>query len=144
MPAIIVTKGSDMGEFFNMARKGRVYLIGSGRDRVNPIHGADLAVASVDAIAGERRAIDVGGPDIMTWNEVADLAFTTLSKPAKVTRAPAWLLRAVVRAVRLFNRHQGELLAFFTTMSTTDVVAPATGSHTLEEYYRTLAAENEI
>jgi hypothetical protein len=30
------------------------------------------------------------------------------------------------------------LLAFFTTMSTTDVVAPATGNHTLENHYNTL------
>ena len=36
---------SDMGEFFEMAKKGRVYLIGNGTNRVNPIHGADLAAA---------------------------------------------------------------------------------------------------
>ncbi len=39
---------SDMGEFYNMAKKGRIYLIGSGDKRVNPIHGADLAVTCVD------------------------------------------------------------------------------------------------
>jgi hypothetical protein len=41
--------------------------------------------------------------------------------------------------VRLFSRHQGELLAFFTTMATTDVVAPPTGTHTLEAHFRELA-----
>jgi hypothetical protein len=45
---------------------------------------------------------------------------------------------SVVRLVRLFNRHQGELLAFFTTMATTDVVAPAAGAHTLEDHFRSL------
>jgi hypothetical protein len=48
---------------------------------------------------------------------------------------------AVVRIVRRFNRHQGELLAFFTTMATTDVVAPSTGSRTLEEHFRRLGAK---
>ncbi|MCP4663366.1 MAG: SDR family NAD(P)-dependent oxidoreductase, partial [bacterium] len=48
------------------------------------------------------------------------------------------LMWSVVRLVRLFNRHQGELLAFFTTMATTDVVAPTTGTHTLEAHYRSL------
>jgi uncharacterized protein YbjT (DUF2867 family) len=129
---------SDMGEVFEMARKGRVWLIGSGESRVNPIHGADLAVRCVDAIDGEQREIDVGGPEIMTWSEVAALAFEVLGRPPKITRIPEWLMWSVVRLVRLFNRHQGELLAFFTTMATTDVVAPAAGAHTLEDHFRSL------
>jgi nucleoside-diphosphate-sugar epimerase len=39
------------------------------------------------------------------------------------------------------TRHQGELLAFFTTMATTDVVAPATGTRTLEAHYRALGGK---
>jgi uncharacterized protein YbjT (DUF2867 family) len=35
---------SDMSEFYKMARRGRVYLLGRGNNRVNPIHGADLAL----------------------------------------------------------------------------------------------------
>ena len=41
---------SDMSEFFNMAKKGRVYLFGNGELRTNPIHGEDLAIVCVDAI----------------------------------------------------------------------------------------------
>ncbi len=41
---------SDMGEFLEMARKGRVFLVGRGRNRTNPIHGADLAKSCVDAM----------------------------------------------------------------------------------------------
>ena len=48
---------------------------------------------------------------------------------------------SVVRLVRLFNRHQGELLAFFTMMATTDVVAPSTGTHTLEAHYIRLGSK---
>ena len=131
---------SDMGEVFEMARKGRVWLIGSGENRVNPIHGADLAEACANAIEGEETEIDVGGPQIMTWNDMAKLAFKVQGLPAKVTRLPGWLMWSVVRLVRLFNRHQGELLAFFTTMATTDVVAPSMGEHSLEEHYRSLGA----
>ena len=129
---------SDMGEVFEMARKGRVWLIGSGENRVNAIHGADLAVRCVDAIDGNQREIDVGGPEIMTWGEVARLAYEVLGRPPKITRIPEWLMWPVVRLVRLFNRHQGELLAFFTTMATTDVVAPSTGTHTLETHFQQL------
>jgi uncharacterized protein YbjT (DUF2867 family) len=132
---------SDMREFFDMARKGRVYLIGSGDHRVNPIHGADLAARCAEAVEGDRREIDIGGPEVMTWNEVATLAFEVEGSPAKVSHVPEWLMWSVVRLVRLFNRHQGELMAFFTTMATEDVVAPPTGTHTLEAHYRKIASD---
>jgi uncharacterized protein YbjT (DUF2867 family) len=131
---------SDMGEVLEMARKGRVWLIGSGKTCVNPIHWADLAMACADAIEGEGAGdeIDVGGPDVMTWEEVAALAFDAVGRRARVTRIPGWLMWWVVRLARLFNRHQGELLAFFTTMATKDVVAPAFGSRTLGAHFRQL------
>ena len=127
---------SDMSEVFEMACKGRVWLIGSGTNRVNPIHGADLAVVCADAIESADREIAVGGPQVMTWHEVAQLAFEVLDQPARVTCIPVWLMWPVVRLVRLFNRHQGELLAFFTTMATTDVVAPETGTCTLKQHFQ--------
>lgn len=130
---------SDMGEFLNMARKGRVYLIGSGDHRVNPIHGADLAVRCAEAIESDHQEIDVGGPEILTWNEVATLAFQVLGQPVKITHVPEWAMGSAVRLVRIFNRHQGELVAFFTTMATMEVVAPTTGTHSLESHYRKLA-----
>ncbi len=131
---------SDMGEVFEMARKGRVWLIGTGRNRLNPIHGADLAVACVDAMGGEAIEIEVGGPQVLTWEEVAAVAFEVLGKPARISRVPEWVMWSVVRIVRLFNRHQGELLAFFTTMATTDMVAPSAGTHTLEAHFRSLGS----
>lgn len=130
---------SDMGEVLDMARRGRVWLIGKGTNRINPIHGADLAGACADALEGDQREIDAGGPQTMTWNEVAALAFAVLGRPARVTHVPEGLMWLTVRLLRLFNRHQAELLAFFTTMATTDVVGPPTGTHTLEAHYRSLA-----
>ena len=135
---------SDMGEVLEMARKGRVWLIGSGENRVNPIHGADLAAFCADAIDGDQRKIEVGGPETLSWREVAALAFRVLDRPARVSAVPEWLMWTVVRLVRLFNRHQGELLAFFTTMATTDVVAPPTGTRTLEAHYRELEAQERV
>ncbi|MEJ2189019.1 MAG: SDR family oxidoreductase [Acidobacteriota bacterium] len=129
---------SDMGEILAMARRGRVWLIGDGTCRVNPIHGADLAAACADAVEGGAAAIDVGGPEVMSWNEAAALAFKVLDRPAGISHVPERLMWAVVRLVRLVNRRQGELLAFFTTVATRDVVAPATGIHTLEAHFRAL------
>jgi hypothetical protein len=126
-----------MSEVFEMARRGKVWLIGSGTNRVNPIHAADLAVVCADAIESRESEVAVGGPQTTTWREVAKLAFEVLGRPEKVSCIPEWLIWPVVRLVRLFNRHQGELLAFFTTMATTDVVAPPTGTRTLAGHFET-------
>jgi hypothetical protein len=58
--------------------------------------------------------------------------------PVKVTHVPARLMWWGVSLARLFSRHRAELLAFFTTMATSDVVAPATGTHTLGAHFRDL------
>lgn len=130
---------SDMGEVFNMAAKGRVYLFGPGTNRVNPIHGADLAAVCADAMEGERQEIDVGGPEVYTWRKIAEIAFAALERPAKISAIPTWVARGAVGAAKIFSRHQGELLAFFTEMATSDVVAPAVGSRTLKAHYEELA-----
>ncbi len=127
---------SDLGEFLEMAKKGRVYLIGPGRNRVNPIHGADLASCCVDALDSAEKEIDVGGPEVLTYRRIAEAAFETLGKPIRITVVPSWLVRAIVAVVKVFNRHQGELLSFFATMMTSEVVAPKTGTRTLEEHFR--------
>jgi uncharacterized protein YbjT (DUF2867 family) len=135
---------SDMGAYFDMAARGRVYLVGRGDSRINPIHGADLAVICVDALEGDAREIDVGGPQALRVREVADLALAALGKPSSaITSLPLWLARLAVLVTRLFNRHQAELLAFITTMATTDVVAPATGRHTLTVHFADLASRGE-
>jgi uncharacterized protein YbjT (DUF2867 family) len=135
---------SDMTEFLEMARKGRVYLIGSGNNRVNPIHGADLAVSCVAALEPERQEIDIGGPEVLTYREIAELAFQSLGKRARITSVPVWVAKSAIAVTKLFNRHQGELLAFFTTAMTTDAVAPVTGSRRLSEHFATCATRGAI
>lgn len=132
---------SDMEQFLEMARKGRIYLIGRGNNRVNPIHGADLAACCVDALEGEWQEIDVGGPETLTYREIAALAFQALGKPARITAIPAWVMKSVNGVVKLFSKHQGELLAFFTTAMTSDVVAPTRGIHRLRDHFERLGLQ---
>ncbi len=134
---------SDMEQFLEMARKGRVYLIGRGDNSVNPIHGADLAVCCVDALERDRQEIDVGGPEILTYREIAELAFQSLGKPARLTAIPVWVMKSVNAVVKIFNKHQGELLAFFTTAMTSDVAAPTTGTHRLSDHFERLGLQPE-
>lgn len=130
---------NDMAEPFQMAAKGRVYLIGRGTTRINPIHGADLATACADALEAGDAARAVGGPEILTWNEVAGLAFRVLEKPARVTHVPSWMVGAALPAIRLFSQRAHDIATFVRTVMTHDITAPQSGSHRLEDHFRELA-----
>lgn len=132
---------SDMGEFFNMAKKGRVFLYGPGDNKINPIHGADLAKSCVEAMESEKQEIDVGGPEVLTYREIAELALETQGRPVKIISIPVWVMRFIVAVTKIFSKHQGELLAFLTTAMTSDVIAPTTGTHTLKAYYEELSSQ---
>jgi uncharacterized protein YbjT (DUF2867 family) len=129
---------SDMTEFLKMAKSGRVYLIGNGGNRLNPIHGADLATVCVDAITGNEHEVPVGGPVSYSMREIAELAFSTLGKKPKITRIPPWLAELVVKLMRPFNRQMSGLAEFFITVGQNDAVAPAAGTQTLKSYYEEL------
>ena len=132
---------SDMTEFLRMAKSGRVYLIGSGGNKLNPIHGADLAKVCVDAVNGREREIPVGGPLTYSLKETAELAFSTLGKKPKITRIPPWLAKLAVRVIRPFNKQMSDLVEFFTAAGQSDGVAPTTGTHTLRSYYEEVASQ---
>jgi len=131
---------SDMEEYMKMARKGRVYLFGPGKNRINPIHGADLAVVCADAASGDAQEIDVGGPEVLTHRQIAELAFSSVGKQPRISSVPLWAMRTAVSLTKMFNRHQGELLAFLTAAMSSDAVAPAVGVHRLDDHFRDLAS----
>ncbi|MFC1861539.1 SDR family oxidoreductase [Chloroflexota bacterium] len=131
---------SDMTEFLSMARKGRIYMVGNGENRINPIHGEDLAKVCADAINERERELPVGGPETYSMREIAGLAFLTLGKKPKITRIPPALAKFGVRAIRSFNKQMSDLVEFFISAGQNDGVAPATGNHSLKSFYEELAS----
>ncbi len=77
---------NDMGEILEMARKGKVWVIGSGETHVNPIHGTDLATKIAMAMSTENPEpeIAIGGPEVFTQTQIADLAFRCLNRKTKL------------------------------------------------------------
>jgi len=131
---------SFFGEMVKMARRGRGIVIGSGEARTNPIHEADLAVVCADALAGGAGEVPVGGPETLTRAEIVQLAFRALGRPPKLTRMPPGFFRAAAVVARPLNRRLAALLAFGAAVSQVDCVAPAHGTHRLEDYSRTFAS----
>lgn len=130
---------SDMAEFYAMAKKGRVYLFGNGELRTNPIHGEDLALVCVDAVHKPDREIKVGGPETLTHNEIATLAFEVLGIKPKITHIPNWVRVASLKLVRFVtgSKVYGPI-EFFMTVMAMDMVAPQYGRHTLKAYFTDL------
>lgn len=126
---------SDMSDYLKMAKAGRVYLIGDGRHRINPIHGADLAKVCVDGVDSGQNAIAVGGPETYRHEDIAELAFSVLGKTRKITKIPLWVVNPLVKIMRPFSLHYYTLAAFFTAVVQNDFDAPEAGTHTLKEYY---------
>lgn len=135
---------SDMSEFLRMAKSGRVYLIGNGDNKINPIHGADLAKVCVDTVDGKENEVPVGGPVTYSVQEIAKLAFSTLGKEPKITHVPLWLAKAAVKVIRPFNKQISDLADFFVAAGEGDGVAPITGKQTLVNYYQELASQTDF
>lgn len=131
---------SDMGMTLDMAKRGRVYLVGEGNNKMSPIHGADIAIVCVDAAEGDALEIEAGGPDIMTQRESAEMAFELLNKPARITVIPLWVARFLVKFVYLLSRQFGDLADFIVTAGEIDGVGPPLGKRDLRTYFKNLLA----
>jgi uncharacterized protein YbjT (DUF2867 family) len=127
---------SDMLEFLNMAKKGRISVFGTGENKINPIHGADLAEVCVKAITDLKKEINIGGPEVFTFNEIAELALLVQNKPIKISRLPLWMIKIILPLMRIFtsSKMYGPI-EFMMTVMTMDVVGNSYGTHHLKDFY---------
>ncbi|PID93849.1 MAG: NAD-dependent dehydratase [Bacteroidetes bacterium] len=127
---------SDMGDFLKMAKGGRIYLFGKGELKMNPIHGKDLAEVVVDSINQNKQEINVGGPDMLSQNEIAALALEAYRKPVKIVHLPDWIRRFVIWFFRSFtNQKIYGPIEFFMTIMVMDMQAPKYGKEKLEDFF---------
>ena len=125
-----------------MARRGLVAVF-RPEARINPIHGADLAAYVVDRMEeGRTGTWDVGGPDVLSWRELAHLAFDAVGKRSHILTVPAWALPPALRLTGLFSPRLADTARFMAWNMTRDCVAPTTGTHHLADFYAVHAHES--
>ena len=128
---------SDMSSIAQMARRGRVYLL-RPQGQVNPIHGADVAAYCLDKVeSGQEGSYDIGGPEVLSWREVAQYAFEAVGRPTKITVIPPRLADSVVKGISLIKPRVADTLSFMLWGLTHDCVGETTGTHRLLDFYRT-------
>ena len=134
---------SDMAQFLNMARNGIMLTLGDGDKRSNPIHGADLAKVCVDAIEGDNKVIEVGGPETFSYREVADMAAEVVGKQPFVASLPVWLADGMAAVTGFINRDIQDIAMFASAVSKMDSVAPAHGTHKLRDFFVDMNRQHE-
>jgi uncharacterized protein YbjT (DUF2867 family) len=127
-----------LNDFVGMARKGFASVIGDGRARTNPVHPADVAGVLLEHLTSGPAEVSVGGPEILTRREIAEIAFKVLGKRPRVMSISPGVFRLVATAA-VANPRLRELLEFVTAVSTTDCVAPRVGRLRLEDHFRAVA-----
>jgi len=127
---------SDMKDFLSMAKGGKIYLFGDGKLKLNPIHGEDLAKMILETIHKDEKEINVGGPDMLSQNDIAELALKAYSKPVKIIHLPDWIRRFTLWGIRTFtsSKTYGSIEFFMSTM-VMDMQAPKYGEHRLENFF---------
>ena len=127
----------DLKEVLQMAKNGKVYLIGTGNYKLNPISGSDLATVCVDSLEDRKEIVNVGGPKIYTQNQIAEIAFDALKIKGKIKHIPLWVRDIIVFLLRTFtsSKFYGPY-EFFLTAMTIDGNTDKYGKDLLEDYYK--------
>lgn len=134
---------SDLGWYLDMARRGRVLLVGDGSARLNPIHGADLAAFIADRVAGPAGRWEVGGPDTFSHREIGELASEIVGRPPRFWELGDRACGALQWSADRLGRRTGELARFFLTGVRTDAVGEPTGVHHLSDHFAALTAQHD-
>jgi uncharacterized protein YbjT (DUF2867 family) len=130
---------SDMKDFLNMAKSGRIYLFGKGDKKLNPIDGKDLAKFCLDSIALKNKELEIGGPELFTHTQLANLAFEVLDKKPKIIYLPDFIRKLTLKTLPYFvsSKTYGPI-EFFLTMMGVDMIASKTGENKLRDFYEKL------
>jgi len=127
---------SDMRDFLDMAKKGKVYLFGKGDFKLNPIQGEDLAQVCVDKMSSNENEITVGGPDMLSQNELATLALNAWGKAPRIVHLPDWIRKFTIWSLRTFTstRTYGPI-EFLLTLMAFDNKAEQFGTRHLVDFF---------
>ncbi|MGC4036224.1 MAG: SDR family oxidoreductase [Chitinophagaceae bacterium] len=134
-PTAIFTAFIDLIE---MAEKGRLMTIGSGKKLTNPIDATDLARIIVDGIKMKNAIIEAGGKTNYSRQQINELIQQSVNPKKKVRKVPLFMIRSFLPALKILNRNLFDKFAFFTAVMQSDTIAPAIGTTTLEQWLDTV------
>lgn len=132
---------NDMAGMFEMALRGRYWMFGDGTARLNPVHGADVADAVVDALgkATLPEELNIGGPRSFSVEGIGELAFGALERPSKISSVPLFVLPALIFLGGLWSPNLAAILEAILHSTKAGGEAPAFGHRRLQRHFADLA-----
>jgi uncharacterized protein YbjT (DUF2867 family) len=103
---------------------GKATIYGAGNNPNNFIAGVDIARFAVLAVTDPRlknRSIDVGGPDNVTKNQVAEMYGRFSGKTPKVTHVPTGVMKVMSPLLRPVQPVLSRLMSFSAWADTDDI-----------------------
>ena len=100
-PSFVFGRGGALATFLKQVRYSPVVtVIGTGKQRIQPIWVDDVAehfARAVDAPFAANRSFEIGGPDVVTWDELYLEIARVLGKRRRLVHVPAGLARTGAR-----------------------------------------------
>ena len=126
--------------YLPLARLGILPRLGRPDVRTNPIHPVDLAEVVADALDRAPALVEVGGPEVLTREEIGRAAFAAVGRRPRFVPVPDAVARVQVTMAGMLDRRVGEVLGFVRAIHQADLVAPVHGTHRLGPYLAAIAA----
>lgn len=82
-----------------------VPVIGDGKTRINPVYARDIGrhtAAALELPAASRRVFEIGGPQVLTMDEIIRTALRVSGKRRFLLHNPVWLMKPVAGLVQHF------------------------------------------
>ncbi len=115
-----------------IGKRGFIPVAGSGTARTNSIHPRDLAEIVLDNLYQGPQYLEVGGPLTHSRNEMAEMIRKKTN--ARIIHFPVALIRAGLVPISLVTKSLADNINYFNYVTTHDMVAPAFGKITFQEY----------
>ena len=111
-PSFVFGRGGALQTFMKQVRYSPVVtVIGSGEPRIQPIWIDDVAAhfaRALDTPAAANKTFEIGGPDIVTWDELYRTIAKVLGKRRGLAHVPAALARAGARLTQWFPARRSQ------------------------------------
>ncbi len=83
-------------------------VIGSGNNRLQPIHVEDVARCVVASVSGNMRGnqtVDIGGPEQLSYSQIVRIVAEVLGRRRLLLNVPLWKIRLPIALMDMFSPH---------------------------------------
>jgi uncharacterized protein YbjT (DUF2867 family) len=131
--------------FMPMIEKGKVTLLGRKDYPVNVIDTSDLGAFILERVEeNENSFFEIGGKEIYTYKQIAEMFFEAAGKKVKISRAPVFLFDLIIKKASKKN-DGSEAIIRFSKWTLTHAMEGSTkyGEKSFKEYIKSLYVKKE-